>query len=108
MDSSKEDVGSRGDRLVLNLGVAFLLAIVVARAHLQSITIDEATTYDMWIRPSAPDYWHAASNNHILNSILIRLATALFGLSHLTMRSGALVGALLYSLAMRTFLFAGA
>jgi hypothetical protein len=37
-----------------------------------------------------------ASNNHILNSALMRVSTRVFGLSHLSMRAPALAGALLY------------
>ena len=80
------------------LSVTALLAFswAVARAAVQSITIDEATTYELWVAPSEPVFWSGASNNHILNSILMRLSTSLFGVSHLTVRGPALVGAFLY------------
>jgi len=75
----------------------FALAWAVARAATQSITIDEADTYLQWVdRPG--QLWAQISNNHILNSLLMRLSTWLFGLSEITVRLPALVGAALYNL----------
>ena len=37
-----------------------------------------------------------ASNNHVLNSLLMRLFTSVFGVSHLSVRAPALLGAALY------------
>lgn len=73
---------------------AFLWA--VARAMVQSITIDEADTYLAWAARPNPSHWEAASNNHVLNSILMRLTTSVFGLTHLSVRAPALLGAALY------------
>jgi 4-amino-4-deoxy-L-arabinose transferase-like glycosyltransferase len=69
---------------------------VVARACVQSITIDEADTYLAWVAGPAPTHWAAASNNHILNSMLMRLFTTLFGVGHLSARAPALIGAAIY------------
>lgn len=55
---------------------------VLARAHVQSITIDEATTYEVFVAPADPYHWSAGSNNHILNSLVMRLFVGVFGLSH--------------------------
>ena len=74
------------------LSVGFL----VCRAALQAITIDEATTFELWVLPATPAYWDGASNNHILNSVLIKLFTSVFGLSHLTMRAAACLGGALF------------
>ena len=73
---------------------AFLWA--VARACVQSITIDEADTYLVWVARHDPSQWEAASNNHVLNSLLMRLFTSVFGVSHLSVRAPALLGAALY------------
>jgi hypothetical protein len=97
------EVDEEPAKRILNLATLAVLAVVIVRAHSQAITIDEATTYDLWIAPSEPDYWQGASNNHILNSILTRLCVLVFGLSHLTMRCGAIAGALLYLSAVRAF-----
>jgi hypothetical protein len=86
-------------RYLLDLTAVAAFVWVLARAALQSITIDEATTYELHVNPMDPVHWLAASNNHILNSAIVRFFDAVFGLSHLTMRSGALMGALVYILA---------
>jgi hypothetical protein len=82
--------------LILPVTAAFALLWAVARACVQSITIDEADTYHFWVAPHDPSHWHAASNNHLLNSLLMRLFTSVFGVSHLSVRAPALLGAALY------------
>jgi hypothetical protein len=82
--------------LALFATAACAFAWLVARACIQSITIDEADTYLAFVGRSYPSQWEAAANNHVLNSLLMRLSTALFGLSHLSMRLPALVGAAVY------------
>jgi hypothetical protein len=79
------------------LGTAVLAFLfVVFRAHIQSITIDEALSYSNFVGPDSGPLWVAASNNHLLNSLLMWIFTSLFGVSHLTVRAGALTGAALY------------
>ncbi|MBL8216962.1 MAG: hypothetical protein JNK87_39955 [Bryobacterales bacterium] len=75
---------------------ALSVGFLVCRAALQAITIDEATTFELWVLPATPAYWDGASNNHILNSVLIKLFTSVFGLSHLTMRAAACLGGALF------------
>ncbi|MCC6393444.1 MAG: hypothetical protein IT167_22785, partial [Bryobacterales bacterium] len=75
---------------------AAALVVVVVRAATQSITIDEADTFLSWVAPSSPSHWAAASNNHLLNSMLIRLAVSMFGASQFTVRLPAIGGAILY------------
>ena len=75
---------------------AFAFAWLVARACVQSITIDEADTYLAYVGPRSPTHWSGAANNQILNSLLMRLSTSVFGVSHLTVRMPALVGAAIY------------
>ncbi|MGO9261377.1 MAG: hypothetical protein ACLQU1_34490 [Bryobacteraceae bacterium] len=74
----------------------FALCWIVARAAIQSITIDEADAYLFYAWPASPSNWEAASGNHLLNSLLMRLFTGLFGLSALTVRMPSLVGAAIY------------
>jgi hypothetical protein len=74
----------------------FALLWAIARAAVQAITIDEADTYLVWVARPNPSHWEAASNNHVLNSLLMRLTTGLFGVSHLSVRAPALAGAALY------------
>jgi hypothetical protein len=76
----------------------FALVWVTARACLQSVTIDEADSYLFFATPE-PDwaaYWYPSSGNHVLYNILSRLLTSLFGLSHLTLRGAAILGAAVY------------
>lgn len=72
------------------------LCIVVARACIQSITIDESASYLLYAGASWPSHWYPANANHVLNSILMRLATSLFGISELTVRMPAILGAAIY------------
>lgn len=74
----------------------FFMGWAIARAYAQSVTIDEADTYINWVAPSRAAHWEPASNNHVLNSLLIRLFTSVFGLHHLTLRAPALIGAAIY------------
>ncbi|MCC6364965.1 MAG: hypothetical protein IT165_15720 [Bryobacterales bacterium] len=78
---------------------AAALVVVVARAATQSITIDEADTFLSWVAPSSASHWAPASNNHLLNSMLMRLAVSLFGASQFTVRLPAIGGAILYTVA---------
>src|SRR5260370_34536046 len=54
------------------------------------------TPYLVWVARHDPSHWQGASNNHILNSLLMRLFTSVFGVSHLSVRAPALLGAALY------------
>jgi hypothetical protein len=84
-------------RSVLLLGTAaFAVVWVIARAAVQSITIDEADTYRFWVARLGPTHWESSSNNHVLNSALMRLFTSVFGLHYLTVRAPALIGAVIY------------
>jgi hypothetical protein len=74
----------------------FAIFWAVARAWIQSLTIDEADTYIAWVANTAPVHWEAASNNHVLNSALARIFINVFGTSHLTMRAPSLIGAMIY------------
>src|ERR1035441_410850 len=82
--------------LILPVTAIFALLWAVARACVQSITIDEADTYLTWVARHDPSHWEAASNNLVLNSLLMRLFTSVFGVSHLSVRAPALLGAALY------------
>src|SRR5260370_35398690 len=71
----------------------FALLWAVARACVQSITIDEADTDLVWAARHDPSHWQGASNNHILTSLLIGVLRSVFGVSHLSSRAPALLGA---------------
>jgi len=81
--------------LLIGTGVVTLLW-VAARAAVQSITIDEADTYVFSVWRPGPSHWDPSANNHVLNSMLMRLFTSIFGASPFTLRLPALIGAALY------------
>jgi hypothetical protein len=80
------------------VGVVVALAAVVAyRAWTQSITIDEARNYRLFIAQPLPRmfaFFDAA--NHVLQTLLSKVAIKLFGLSEFTLRLPSVLGALLY------------
>jgi hypothetical protein len=80
------------------LAVAALFAFVwaVVRALVQSITLDEADTYFWFASMPAAYIWHPFPNNHVLNTLLMWVATHGFGASILAVRAPALLGAILY------------
>jgi hypothetical protein len=81
-------------RLVLGSAALCAMAWAITRAVVQSITIDEAVTYNTFVYTGLY-LWYAA-NNHILNSVLMYGFTKWFGLSQFTARLPALIGAALY------------
>lgn len=81
---------------ILIVTALFAFGWLVYRACVQSITLDEANTYHLWVARHAPTHWEPHSNNHVLNSTLMRASIWIFGLSHLSLRLPALVGAALY------------
>ena len=82
--------------LPLLLAACAAVSWAVARACLQSVTLDEADGYMNFVAADWPGHFYASSGNHVLNSILERIFTGVFGLSHLTLRAPALVGGALY------------
>ena len=82
--------------LPLACTAAFGFLWVLARACVQSMTIDESDTFLASVLRPSPSHWDATANNHVLNSALMRLFTMVFGASPLTLRLPALIGAALY------------
>lgn len=81
----------------LGLTAAFAFVWSAIRAHLQSITIDEASSYVAFVsRNNLSLMWTPAAANHVLNSLLMRMSTSVFGASDLTVRLPALFGAAIY------------
>jgi len=81
----------------LAFAALFAFAWAVARACLQSITMDEADTYSWFVATS--NVWYPFSNNHILNTLLMWVTTRAFGPSVIAIRAPALIGAALYLVA---------
>ena len=92
---SSESTNSKHYPLLIGTG-AFALLWVLARVCVQSVTIDEADTYLESVWRAVPSHWDPRANNHVLNSLLMRLFTSIFGASAVTLRLPALIGAALY------------
>ncbi len=80
------------------IGLLIILAATnVYRAATQSITIDEAFTYNEFVAGRfARIYQTYDANNHVLHTLLCRASVALFGLSELSLRVPSLIGGFLY------------
>ena len=74
-----------------------LFALNLYRAQTQSIVIDEAYTYNLFVDgPAANLLKIYDANHHVLHSVLCRISIRLFGLSELSMRLPSLLGGLFY------------
>jgi hypothetical protein len=86
-----------------NLAWILLVAVfstAVYRAVTQSITIDEAYSYQNFVsKPFAGLFEPFDANNHVLNTILERLSVAVFGVSEWSLRLPSLIGAAIYLVA---------
>lgn len=80
----------------LAVTAAVAMALIVFRAATQAITIDEASTYILFVGADPPLHWIGSTNNHVLNTALMRLMTRLFGVSEFSARLPAMLGAALY------------
>lgn len=81
--------------------IASLFTVNVYRAHTQSITHDEAYNYARFVAKGwTAIRWAFEAGNHTLHSYLVKLSTDLLGVSHLSIRLPALLGGLLYLLAV--------
>jgi 4-amino-4-deoxy-L-arabinose transferase-like glycosyltransferase len=89
-----------GDR-VWRAAAMILLAIVfvadVYRATTQSLTIDEAFSYNLYFsKPVHELLTYYDANNHVLYTVLAKIAIGLFGNAEWVLRLPSLIGALLY------------
>jgi hypothetical protein len=74
----------------------FAVTLAIYRACSQAVTIDEADTYFWFVARSVDNLWCPFPNNHVLNTLLIWVSIHAFGLSALSLRLPALLGAVLY------------
>jgi hypothetical protein len=85
----------------LPIAVAAFLVLLFAtctwRAATQSITHDEALTWQIYLAgPLAPVFDYYDANHHFLSTLLERFSTAVFGVSEFSLRAPTLVAAALY------------
>jgi len=77
--------------------LAALFAVCIYRAITQSVVFDEALTWELYIAGPVDKIFHTFdANHHFLNTVLMRMVTAIFGVSAFTLRIPALAGAALY------------
>jgi len=83
--------------IVIVLCIGVLTGINIYRAATQSITHDEAVTYQRYA--SGPLYQFISSsdaNNHVLHSLLCRLAVSVLGPLEIAVRAPSLIGGVLF------------
>jgi len=85
----------RAARAAAKIWLAALLIVNVYRAATQSVTADEAFTYNHFAGGDEPVKVYD-SNNHVLFTWLARGSVAVFGLSELSLRLPSLLGGCLY------------
>ena len=77
--------------------LAALLATSLYRAMTQSVTPGEAWNYDRFIGPTWKEALaHFDVNNHVLNTLLVRISTSQFHLTELSLRLPSLLAGVLY------------
>src|SRR5260370_34858948 len=77
--------------------LAALLAVNLYRAITQSVTPGEAWNYNRFIAPAwAEAFSRFDVNNHVLNTLLVRISTARFHLTELSLRLPSLLAGVLY------------
>lgn len=84
------------NNVVLYLLAAGALAIVVVRACVQSMTIDESNKILVFVAAPAGSHWYPSSGNHVLDSALTKLFISIFGINELTSRAPSILGAIIY------------
>jgi uncharacterized membrane protein len=77
--------------------LAALVAVNLYRAITQSVTPGEAWNYNRFIAPAwAEAFSRFDVNNHVLNTLLVRISTARFHLTELSLRLPSLLAGVLY------------
>jgi uncharacterized membrane protein len=77
--------------------LAALLAVNLYRAMTQSVTPGEAWNFDRFIGPTWQESLaHFDVNNHVLNTLLVRISTAQFHLTELSLRLPSLLAGAFY------------
>jgi hypothetical protein len=90
--------------LIRSLAILILLALSavnIYRAKTQSITCDEALSYELWGAQPLPHMWESYdASNHVLQTLLSKVSVATFGLSEFALRLPTLLGGFLYFIAI--------
>jgi hypothetical protein len=99
LSSALDRFSGAGERPVprgLVLAAVGVFGYLVARACIQSVTIDEADSFLQYATGPTWAAWYPAAANHLLNTLLERFSWTLFGFNQVAMRLPALLGAAIY------------
>src|SRR3954451_13903532 len=89
--------GERFWRVAAMILLAIVFVADVYRAALQSLTIDEAFSYNLYFsKPIHEALTFYDANNHVLYTVLAKIAITVFGNAEWVLRLPSLLGALLY------------
>jgi hypothetical protein len=80
----------------LLLPALLVYSVILYRAAHQAATLDEADAFLNFSTGNLDMSFYPSSGNHVLNSLLDRFITQAFGLSQLTFRGAAMLGAAIY------------
>jgi hypothetical protein len=95
--SVRTKLAAQGHVVGMALLLAALWVVNVYRASTQSISYDEAFTYDAFVvGPMSTAFTGYTANNHVLFTVLAKLATAVFGVSELGLRLPTVAAGALY------------
>src|SRR5262249_14534876 len=87
--------------LISGLMIAALLALNGYRAATQSLTHDEALTYNWFVNKTWGTVFHVyEANHHILYTILEKLSTRILGPSEFSIRLPSVIGGAIYFIAV--------
>ena len=95
MDISKEKL----HQIIFWIAGILLLSYSTIRAFKIPITVDEGTTFLVYVQGSIRDVFlnnPVNTNNHFLNTFLIKISTAVLGNSEFSVRLPSLLGHLMY------------
>jgi uncharacterized membrane protein len=88
-------------RIIAKCMLAGLWCVCVYRAITQSLVHDETLTWQLYIDAPVSNIFQVFdANHHFLNTVLMRLCSAVFGMSEWALRLPALAGAALYFVAV--------
>src|ERR1035438_9114729 len=86
------------------LAILILIALSatnIYRAKTQSITCDEANSYELWTsQPLSRMFVAYDPSNHVLQTLLSKISVAIFGVSEFTLRLPTLLAGFLYFIAV--------
>jgi hypothetical protein len=90
-----EELRKKRENIVFLILALLLLGYTASRAYILSFTFDESYSYTSYVKDSYKNiisYHFLTSNNHALNSVLMKLSTEIFAPSDFTLRLHSILG----------------